>query len=90
MFSYEYVVSDRQYVIYNTQNAQILQIHDGSNICVTIEIMCSLAYHISDFVATHAFGHMIYRYTSLVSKKPIVLNNLNLEPKISRYKGSTT
>ena len=31
----------------------------------------------SEFVTTYAFGHMIYRYTSLVSKKPIVLNNLN-------------
>ena len=36
--------------------------------------MCSLGYYRSGFVATHAFGHMMYGYTLLVPMNQRVLN----------------
>ena len=38
---------------------------------------CPLSYHHNSFVATHALGHMIYKYTLLVSMNQRMLNKLS-------------
>ena len=53
-------------MIHDTQSAQISQKQNGHNISVTMKTMCPPGYHHKGFVATHALGHMMYGYTSLV------------------------
>ena len=53
-------------MIHDTQSAQISQKQDGHNIYVTMKTLCPPGYHRNGFVATHAFGHMMYGYTLLV------------------------
>ena len=42
-------------------------------------------YHHNGFVATHAVGHMLYGYTSLVPVNQRVLNKLSKECNVSQY-----
>ena len=47
-------------MIHDTQSAQISQKQDERNIYVIMKTMCPPGYHHNGFVATHAFGHMMY------------------------------
>ena len=42
-------------------------------------------YHHNGFAATHAVGHMLYGYTSLVPVNQRVLNKLSKECNVSQY-----
>ena len=55
-----------------------------------MKTMCSPGYHHNGFVATHAFGHMMYGATLLAPKKQRVLNKQSKERIISGHKSSTT
>ena len=55
-------------------------------VCNHRKKMCPPSYHHSGFVATHAFGHIMYGYTLLVLMSQRVLNNLNKEHNISGHK----
>ena len=73
-----------------THSAQISQKQDGRNIYVIMKTMCPPGYHHNGFMATHALGHMMYRYTLLVPINQRVLNKLSKEHNISGHKWSTT
>ena len=51
-----------------------------------MKAMCPPAHHHNGFMATHAFGHMIYGYTLLVLMNQRVLNKVSLEHNISGHK----
>ena len=58
-------------MIHDTQSAQISQKRDGRNIYAIMKTMCPPGYHHNGFVATHAFGHMMYGYILLVPMNQI-------------------
>ena len=72
-------------MIQDTQSAHISQ-NDGHNIYVIMEKMWSPGYHRNGFVATLAFGHMMYGYTLLVPINQRVLNKLYKERNKSGHK----
>ena len=49
-------------MIHGPQSVQISQKQDRRNIYVIMKTMCPPSHHHNGFVATHAFGHMIYGY----------------------------
>ena len=52
-----------------------------------MKTMCPPVYHHNNgFVATHALGHMMYRYILLVPMNQSVLNKQNKERNISGHK----
>ena len=51
-----------------------------------MKTMCPSGYHHNGFVATHAFGHMMYGYTLLVPMSQRVLNKQSKEHSISGHK----
>ena len=51
-----------------------------------MKTMYPTGYHHNGFVATHALGHMIYRYTLLVPMKQRALNKQSKERNISGHK----
>ena len=70
-------------MIQDTQSYEISQKQDGHNIYVIMKAMCPPGYHHNGFMATHAFGHMMYGYTLLVPMNQRVLNKLSKECDIS-------
>ena len=52
------------------------------HIYAIMKTMCPSGYHHNGFVATHALGHMIYRYTLLIPMNQKVLNKLSKERNI--------
>ena len=64
------------------------------NICIytyaILKTMSPTGYHHNGFVATHAFGHMMYGHTLLVTMNQIMLNKPSKEHNISGHKWSTT
>ena len=67
-----------------------------NTICLYVHVyafmktMCPPGYHNNDFVAIHAFGHMMYGYILLVPMNQSVLKKLIKERNISGHKWSTT
>ena len=57
---------------------------------VIMKTMCPPGNHHNGFVATHAFGHLMYGYTLLVPKNQRVLNKLSKEHNTSGHKWYTT
>ena len=55
-------------------------------IYVIMKTMCPPGYHHNGFMATHAFGHVMYGYTLLVPTNQRVLNKLSKERIISGHK----
>ena len=51
-----------------------------------MKIMCPPGFYHNGFVATYAFGRMMYGYTLLVPMIQRVLNKLSKERNISDYK----
>ena len=51
-----------------------------------MKTMCPPGHHHNGFVATHAFGHMMYGYTLLLPMSERVLNKLSKEHNISGHK----
>ena len=58
----------------DTQNPQISQKQDGSNIYVIMVTMSHSSYHPNGFVATDVFEKMVFDYILLVIIKQRVLN----------------
>ena len=63
-------------MIQDTQSAEISQKQDKHNIHVIMKKMCPHGYHHNSFVATHAFGRMMYGYMLLVPMNQGALNKL--------------
>ena len=53
-------------MIHDTQSSQTSQQQDERNIYAIMKTMCPPGYQQNGFVATHALGHMMYRYTLLI------------------------
>ena len=51
-----------------------------------MKTVCPPGYHDNGFMATHAFGHMMYGYTLLVPMNKRVLNKLSKELNTSGHK----
>ena len=73
-------------MIHDTQSAQISQKEDERNRYVIIKTMFPSGYHRNGFVATHALGHMMYRYTLLVPMNQIMRNKQSKERNINGHK----
>ena len=73
-------------MIHDTQSAQISQMEDERNIYAIMKTMWPLGYHHNGFVATPAFGHMMYGYTLLVPINQKVLKKLSKEHDLSGHK----
>ena len=73
-------------MIHDTQSAQISQKEDARNRYAIIKTKCPSGYHGNGFVATHALGHMMYRYTLLVPMNQKMLKKSGKERNISGQK----
>ena len=54
-------------MIHDTQSAQISQEQDERNIYEIMKTMCPPGYHHNGFVATHAHGHVMYKFQKKVN-----------------------
>ena len=63
---------------------------DEYNMYEIMKTMCPPGYHHNGFVTTHALGHMMDGYTSLVPMNQRVFNKLSKKHDINGHKGSTT
>ena len=72
------------YILYSIYIQYIIYIY--MCVCVIMKTMCPPGYHHNGFVATHALGHMMYRYTLLVPINQRVLSKLSKGYDISGLK----
>ena len=69
-----------------TLTAKISQNQDGHNIYATMKTICRPGCHHTNFLATHALGHMIYGYTFLVPMNQRLFQKLSKGHNISGHK----